>query len=345
MTNWPMGARCGGACSEAFERRLRAARSLSASGDGWSMASPAKGRREGSMVGEHDNKKLGGTWAVFLKAQFVDDTAGQREAARGLRQACSTFLPFDAHRPAMATRRRRDVASRSGQCSSHDFRCDNWKCVLRPGGNEQGQNFGVSTLHTEHACLRPRAASRWPAVSSSLQLHTGLVPVQIGHSRNRISRTSTMPAFFTLAGEAIDQPSPPADRNLAPCNHRSKASPHDPPRLAPIGQLVMTSIAFPLVATAIRHFIALIMAYLQGWTPQSVAVWRELKSYRLVKTYHCKNTNSSTEHEFVIFELVDEHMNNLMLRTDRHIGARKDTPTSSLIDVGLSPISSLPSSR
>ncbi|KAF8701565.1 hypothetical protein AX14_000389 [Amanita brunnescens Koide BX004] len=153
-------------------------------------------------------------------------------------------------------------------------------------------------------------------------------------------------SLFPLAGEAIDQSFLPGD---VVRNRRSNASPHNPPHLAPIGQLVMTSIAFPLVATAIRHFIVLIMAYLQGWTPQSVAVWRELKGYQLAKTYHCKNTNSSTEHEFVIFELVDEHMNNLVLRTDRHIGARKYTSTSSsstssLIDVGLSPISSLPAS-
>ncbi|KAF8701566.1 hypothetical protein AX14_000390 [Amanita brunnescens Koide BX004] len=99
----------------------------------------------------------------------------------------------------------------------------------------------------------------------------------------------------------------------------------------------------------VHQCVARIMAILQGWTPQSAVVWRELTDFRLVKTYHCKNTNSSTEHEFVIFELVDEHMNNLVLRTDRHIGAPKGTSTSSsstssLIDVGLSPISSLPAS-
>jgi len=108
-----------------------------------------------------------------------------------------------------------------------------------------------------------------------------------------------------------------------------------------------TSISFPVVATAIGHYLALIMAYLQGWTLQSIAVWRELTGYRLVKASHCKYTNSPSEHEFVIYELVNEHKNKLVLRTDRRIGARKHTSSSScstpsVIDGGpSSPISSL----
>jgi len=112
-----------------------------------------------------------------------------------------------------------------------------------------------------------------------------------------------------------------------------------------------TSIPFPFPdgAIAIHHFVALTMAHLQGWTSQSVAVWGEFTGYRLVKAYHCKNTNSSSEHEFIIYEFVDESMNKLVLRTDHHIGARKHTSspscsTPSLLDDGLSPISSLPAS-
>lgn len=108
-------------------------------------------------------------------------------------------------------------------------------------------------------------------------------------------------------------------------------------------------IPFPVVPTAIDHFVELIMAYLQGRTPQSVAVWRELMGHRLVKAYHCKNTNSSSEHEFIIHELVDEHMNKLILRTDRHVDARKHASspscsTSSWIDGELSPSNFLPAS-
>lgn len=90
-----------------------------------------------------------------------------------------------------------------------------------------------------------------------------------------------------------------------------------------------TSIPFPVVAMAIGHYLALIMACLQGWTSESVAVWRELTGYLLVKAYHCKYTNSASEHECVIYEFVDEHKNKLLLRTDRHIGARRHTSSSS----------------
>ncbi|KAF8330115.1 hypothetical protein F5887DRAFT_1181401 [Amanita rubescens] len=112
------------------------------------------------------------------------------------------------------------------------------------------------------------------------------------------------------------------------------------------------SFSFPVGETAIDHYVALTTARLQGWTSQSVAVWRELTGYRLVKAYHYKYTNSPSEHEFITYEFVDEHENKVELRTDRRIGARKHTSsssrsTSSVIDGGYSPINSLfsPSSR
>lgn len=163
------------------------------------------------------------------------------------------------------------------------------------------------------------------------------------------------PLFSPFVGEAFDQPSLPAEGNLVARNRWLNTPPYDPlGHLAPIDPLLMadsgpTSISFPVVPMPIDHFVALIMAYLQGRTPQSISVWCELMAYRLVKAYHCKNTNSSSEHEFIISELVNEHMNKVVLRTDRHIGARKHSSsssslTSSLIDGGLSPISSLPAS-
>lgn len=101
------------------------------------------------------------------------------------------------------------------------------------------------------------------------------------------------------------------------------------------------------VPMAIDHFFSLISAYLQGWTSQSIAVWRELTGYQLVKASHCKYTNSPSEHEFVIYTLVDEHKNKLELRTDRAVVDHKECKDVSLpsllvslfgVDVGRSPL-------
>lgn len=101
-----------------------------------------------------------------------------------------------------------------------------------------------------------------------------------------------------------------------------------------------TPIALPVGEMSIDHYVALITSCLQGWTSLSVAVWNRLTDHRLTKVYHCKHTNSSSEHECVICEFVDELGNKLVLRMDRHVGAHRHT-----VDVGSSSISSPPSSR
>ncbi len=92
------------------------------------------------------------------------------------------------------------------------------------------------------------------------------------------------------------------------------------------------------------RYVTLIKAY--GWNSQSIALWGELTRYRLVNAHYCKDTKNKNEHEFVIYEFVDEHKKKLVLRTDRHVGAHKDTPSPSctaspVINGGLSPVSSL----
>lgn len=82
------------------------------------------------------------------------------------------------------------------------------------------------------------------------------------------------------------------------------------------------------VPVAIVVWVQLVMTCLRGWTPESVAMWQELTGYRLEKASHCKYTNTSNEHEFVIYEFINDHNHKLLqLRSDRAAGERKDTTT------------------
>ncbi|KAK2467428.1 hypothetical protein APHAL10511_000663 [Amanita phalloides] len=77
------------------------------------------------------------------------------------------------------------------------------------------------------------------------------------------------------------------------------------------------------VPVPIFYWVEMIISRLQGWTSESVAVWRELTGYRLENAYHCKFTNTQNEHEFIIYEFCNEQNMKLELRADRSVGERK----------------------
>lgn len=91
--------------------------------------------------------------------------------------------------------------------------------------------------------------------------------------------------------------------------------------------------------TGILRDVTLIKKY--GWTQHSIVSWSILSRYWLVNAYYCKDFSNSNEHEFIIYEFVDEHKKELILRSDRNVGAPIDTPSSScttsyVINCGLS---------
>jgi hypothetical protein len=94
----------------------------------------------------------------------------------------------------------------------------------------------------------------------------------------------------------------------------------------------LTYILFPEAGeTAIDRYVTLVKTH--GWTSESVAAHDDLKDYRLVKANYCKDTKNRSEHEFLTHEFVrvGELENKLVMRIDRHVGAHKETPSSSFL--------------
>lgn len=75
-------------------------------------------------------------------------------------------------------------------------------------------------------------------------------------------------------------------------------------------------------------WIDVVMTCLQGQPLESDAMCQELTGYRLETAFHCKDTNTCNEHEFVIYEFCDDKNQKLKLRTDRAAGQRKDSISS-----------------
>ena len=83
------------------------------------------------------------------------------------------------------------------------------------------------------------------------------------------------------------------------------------------------------VPMVIVVWVQLVMTCLRGWTSESIAMWQELTGYRLEKASHCKDNNIYNEHEFIIYEFINDQNHKLQLRSDRAAGERKDTTTTS----------------
>ena len=77
------------------------------------------------------------------------------------------------------------------------------------------------------------------------------------------------------------------------------------------------------VPITIITWIRLVMALLRPWTSESQAIWAVLLGYRLSRAYLCKN-RSGNEHEFMIFDLVNEEKQELRLLVERAAGERRD---------------------
>ena len=86
------------------------------------------------------------------------------------------------------------------------------------------------------------------------------------------------------------------------------------------------------VPMVIVVWVQLVMTYLRGWTSESIAMWQELIGYRLERASHCKDNNIYNEHEFIVYEFINDQNHKLQLRSDRAAGERKNNDSSSSLE-------------